>query len=139
MRREKCPGCEVLEGQLHEMNCGKEICPFCHTQLLFCGCWEDKLRALDFQYLKRMTNVRWNYRRNQKISGWKFSMKRGASPTSTIQSFVQNVEKSTPSSSASPTKSGRNTCSRICEMRCYAGSAFSLQSMLSIIRISSYR
>ena len=38
----------MLEGQLHEMGCGQEICPFCRTQLLFCGCWEEKLRACGY-------------------------------------------------------------------------------------------
>lgn len=49
MKYEKCPGCGVGEGHLHEGGCDKEICPFCNCQLLFCGCWEEKLTALGFE------------------------------------------------------------------------------------------
>lgn len=49
MNKTKCPGCGVEEGYLHEEGCGKEICPFCDCQLLFCGCWETKLTALGFE------------------------------------------------------------------------------------------
>ena len=49
MKKAKCPNCGALEGQFHELGCGKEICPFCDCQLLFCGCWEEKLTELGFQ------------------------------------------------------------------------------------------
>ena len=48
MKKQKCCGCEKREGQLHEIGCGQETCPFCHTQLLFCGCWEAKLKECGY-------------------------------------------------------------------------------------------
>ena len=33
-----CGDCECSEGELHEMSCTKERCPFCHTQLISCNC-----------------------------------------------------------------------------------------------------
>lgn len=33
---------------MHHDGCGKEICPFCNCQLLFCGCWELKLAELGY-------------------------------------------------------------------------------------------
>jgi len=49
MKKNKCPGCSVKEGHLHKDGCGKEICPFCQCQLLFCGCWESKLTAVGLE------------------------------------------------------------------------------------------
>ena len=33
-----CPDCEVAEGQLHDLFCLKERCPFCGGQLATCAC-----------------------------------------------------------------------------------------------------
>jgi len=33
-----CGGCAVEEGQLHELGCAMEPCPFCGHQLISCGC-----------------------------------------------------------------------------------------------------
>lgn len=34
----KCPDCECSIGELHEMFCTKERCPFCLSQLVSCSC-----------------------------------------------------------------------------------------------------
>jgi len=33
-----CPDCGCEEGQLHEIFCTKERCPFCGAQLVSCDC-----------------------------------------------------------------------------------------------------
>ncbi len=33
-----CRDCRCQEGELHELFCTKELCPFCHTQLVSCRC-----------------------------------------------------------------------------------------------------
>jgi len=38
-----CHDCGVEEGQIHKYGCDMEECPFCHKQLLGCGCCEKKL------------------------------------------------------------------------------------------------
>ena len=35
--------CGVKEGELHELGCDMEICPFCSEQLISCGCCYIKL------------------------------------------------------------------------------------------------
>jgi len=35
---ERCPDCEVVEGELHDLFCLKERCPFCDGQLATCAC-----------------------------------------------------------------------------------------------------
>ncbi len=35
---EICSDCRCEEGQLHDMFCTKERCPFCGGQLVSCGC-----------------------------------------------------------------------------------------------------
>jgi hypothetical protein len=49
-----CPDCDTPTGQLHEMFCSKERCPFCGRQLVTCGCistvlnlTEDEQAAVD--------------------------------------------------------------------------------------------
>ena len=34
----ECPDCGCQLGELHEMFCTKERCPFCKGQLVSCGC-----------------------------------------------------------------------------------------------------
>jgi len=50
----QCPDCGCKEGELHEMFCTKERCPFCGGQLVSCECIskilhlnEDEQTALD--------------------------------------------------------------------------------------------
>ena len=33
-----CPDCGCGQGELHELYCLKERCPFCSTQLVCCNC-----------------------------------------------------------------------------------------------------
>lgn len=49
-----CPDCEVQSGELHDLFCTKERCPFCGGQLMSCDCIrsvlklsEEESRALD--------------------------------------------------------------------------------------------
>jgi hypothetical protein len=51
---ERCPDCEVRDGELHDLFCTKERCPFCGNQLISCDCIssvlnlsETEQRALD--------------------------------------------------------------------------------------------
>ncbi len=38
-----CQDCECEEGQLHEIFCTKERCPFCSGQLVSCNCISNVL------------------------------------------------------------------------------------------------
>src|SRR2546423_15077109 len=40
----RCPDCEVRNGDLHDLFCTKERCPFCSGQLASCGCIRDVLK-----------------------------------------------------------------------------------------------
>jgi hypothetical protein len=42
-----CASCDVEEGQLHELFCEYERCPFCGGQLASCECSYEKLGLLD--------------------------------------------------------------------------------------------
>jgi hypothetical protein len=51
---ETCPDCGCTQGQLHELFCTKERCPFCGGQLISCDCIskelnlnEEEQKALD--------------------------------------------------------------------------------------------
>ena len=35
---DRCDDCECGRGDLHEMFCTRERCPFCGSQLVSCGC-----------------------------------------------------------------------------------------------------
>lgn len=39
-----CPDCETENGKLHDLYCTKERCPFCHGQLISCGCLPEVLK-----------------------------------------------------------------------------------------------
>lgn len=39
-----CGDCGCQEGQLHELFCTKERCPFCGTQLVSCTCISEVLK-----------------------------------------------------------------------------------------------
>ena len=41
----KCHDCGVTEGQIHELGCDNESCPFCGGQLLGCDCFDAELKA----------------------------------------------------------------------------------------------
>ncbi len=38
-----CPACHAITGELHELGCPVEICPWCGGQLISCSCRFDKL------------------------------------------------------------------------------------------------
>ncbi len=38
-----CPACAVKEGELHELGCPVEICPWCDSQFTYCNCRFEKL------------------------------------------------------------------------------------------------
>jgi hypothetical protein len=38
-----CPACHAQAGELHELGCPVEICPWCGGQLIHCSCRHDKL------------------------------------------------------------------------------------------------
>lgn len=38
-----CPACHALAGELHELGCPVEICPWCGGQLIHCDCRYEKL------------------------------------------------------------------------------------------------
>ena len=41
--RSRCHDCGALEGQIHQLGCDMERCPFCGHQLITCGCIYEKL------------------------------------------------------------------------------------------------
>lgn len=46
-----CHDCGVEEGELHEMGCDMERCPFCGRQLISCDCCYEKLGyTIDFSH-----------------------------------------------------------------------------------------
>lgn len=40
-----CPACHVATGELHELGCPVEICPWCGGQLIRCSCRYEKLEV----------------------------------------------------------------------------------------------
>ena len=40
-----CPACHVATGELHELGCPVEICPWCGGQLVHCSCRYEKLEV----------------------------------------------------------------------------------------------
>ncbi|MBM5572655.1 MULTISPECIES: hypothetical protein [Deefgea] len=40
---ELCSDCGCVKGQLHEIFCTNERCPFCNNQLVSCGCISEIL------------------------------------------------------------------------------------------------
>ncbi len=38
-----CPACSVKEGEIHELGCPVEICPWCDSQFTYCNCRFEKL------------------------------------------------------------------------------------------------
>ena len=40
-----CPACHVESGELHELGCPVELCPWCGGQLIQCSCRFDKLEV----------------------------------------------------------------------------------------------
>lgn len=41
--RDVCPVCHAASGELHELGCPVELCPWCGGQLIHCSCRFDKL------------------------------------------------------------------------------------------------
>jgi hypothetical protein len=48
-----CDDCGTSEGQLHEIFCLRERCPFCGAQLVSCGCISKELQ-LDVEEQKAL-------------------------------------------------------------------------------------
>jgi hypothetical protein len=44
MREQTCSDCGTEQGQLHDMFCTRELCPFCGGQLVTCGCIKTVLK-----------------------------------------------------------------------------------------------
>ena len=44
---DKCGDCGCLEGELHELGCDQEECPFCGEQLISCDCMYEILGLVD--------------------------------------------------------------------------------------------
>lgn len=40
-----CPACFAATGELHELGCPVELCPWCGGQLVYCGCRYEKLEV----------------------------------------------------------------------------------------------
>jgi hypothetical protein len=40
-----CPACHVATGELHELGCPVELCPWCGGQLVQCSCRYEKLEV----------------------------------------------------------------------------------------------
>jgi hypothetical protein len=40
-----CPACQAATGELHELGCPVEVCPWCGGQLIHCSCRFDQLGA----------------------------------------------------------------------------------------------
>jgi len=40
-----CPACHAGTGELHELGCPVELCPWCGGQLVYCSCRFDKLEV----------------------------------------------------------------------------------------------
>jgi len=38
-----CPSCHVATGEVHELGCPVELCPWCGGQLVYCSCRYDRL------------------------------------------------------------------------------------------------
>lgn len=43
LMKTKCPVCSVFEGELHQLGCPVEVCPWCDGQLNRCNCRFDQL------------------------------------------------------------------------------------------------
>lgn len=46
--RDICPACHAATGELHELGCPVELCPWCGGQLVYCSCRYDQLGAESF-------------------------------------------------------------------------------------------
>jgi hypothetical protein len=44
-----CHDCGVREGEIHQMGCDMERCPFCGRQLISCDCIYKKLELFDYE------------------------------------------------------------------------------------------
>ncbi len=43
--RDICPACHTATGEVHELGCPVEVCPWCGGQLIHCSCRFDKLEC----------------------------------------------------------------------------------------------
>jgi len=43
MDEDICPACHAVAGELHELGCPVELCPWCGGQLIYCDCRYEKL------------------------------------------------------------------------------------------------
>jgi hypothetical protein len=59
LKRYKCHDCGAMEGEIHELGCDMERCPFCAGQLICCDCGagQDKFED-DWEGWERMLNAK---------------------------------------------------------------------------------
>jgi hypothetical protein len=45
----RCCDCNVMEGELHQLGCDQEVCPFCGGQVISCMCIYRKFFGINWQ------------------------------------------------------------------------------------------
>jgi hypothetical protein len=67
---ETCHDCAVAVGELHEIGCcDVEECPFCHRQLISCGCFEKHITLNSKQMALRKAGKEYRLTKRQ-VDEW---------------------------------------------------------------------